>query len=698
MKNMTEKELEEFLKQQADEIPVPDSLSPENMVKRIKKENEGINERVFDKTEEKNKTAGESNKKSGKFRKWVYRVSASAAVFLCGGMIAYGGIYGYGKWQEEQSGKGQTERESLCIEVLEEANQLPAELEPQREWYEWAKEYGVDPDSEYRYNGWIEEDLAYSAEMNMAMPETATNDVSESVQGESTIKDEYSTTNVQVEGIDEADVIKTDGEYLYILDDDEIYIVDTKEELKVVGSISVEKEEDYFCDEMYVREEQLIIIETKVRYYFNSKYNSCVEYSEEDVREDEDQRERTKVLIYNIEDKEKPVLEKEVVQDGYYLNSRVKDDYLYLFTEYTTYRPEDIQDYDAYVPRICGEELNYTDVCILPEGKSTASLLVSAVDLKKKEVTDKIMLTSGSNVFYVSDENIYCVVTTYNNYKDYSQIVKIAYHEDELEYIGKTEVEGYISDQYYMDEKDGYLRLVAYICYYEYYYDDEAEWEDVEETAGEVEISRLYVLDENLNEVGRIDDVAPGESLYSCRFMGDMAYFVTFRQVDPLFAADLSDPYHPVLAGQLKLPGFSEYLQAYGDGLLLGIGYDADEETGRRKGVKLTMFDINDPANITEITSTYLPECSDVISDAKAILANANKNVIGITTYRYDGDMYYYCLSYENGEFVVNMEENIETYQTRGIYIGDTLYVVNNMEVKAISLKDYSLKETLELE
>ncbi|MBQ3514661.1 MAG: beta-propeller domain-containing protein [Lachnospiraceae bacterium] len=691
MKNMTEKELEEFLKQQADEIPVPDSLSPENMVKRIKKENEGINEGVSGKNEEKNKTEGEFNKKTGKFRKWMYRVSASAAVFLCGGIIAYGGIYGYGKWKEEQSGKGQTERESLCIEVLEEANQVSAELEARREWYEWAKEYGVDPDRVYRYNGWIDEDVVYSAEM--AMPESATNDVSESAKEESAIKDDYSTTNVQVEGIDEADVIKTDGEYLYILDDDEIYIVDTKEELKVVGSISVEKEEDYFCDEMYVREEQLIIIETKGGYY-----GECIMFDEDGCKVEEDQKERTKVLTYNIENKEKPVLEKEVVQDGYYLNSRVKDDYLYLFTEYTTYRPENIQDYDAYVPRICGEELNYTDVCILPEGKSTDSLIVSAVDLKKKEVTDKIMLTSGSNVFYVSDENIYCVVTTYNNYKDYSQIVKIAYHEDELEYIGKTEVEGYISDQYYMDEKDGYLRLVAYICYYEYYYDDEAEWEDVEETAGEVEISRLYVLDENLNEVGRIDDVAPGESLYSCRFMGDMAYFVTFRQVDPLFAADLSDPYHPVLAGQLKLPGFSEYLQAYGDGLLLGIGYDADEETGRRKGVKLTMFDINDPANITEITSTYLPECSDVISDAKAILANANKNVIGITTYRYDGDMYYYCLSYENGEFKTNMQEQISHYQTRGIYIGDTLYVVNNMEVKAISLKDYSLKETLELE
>lgn len=684
MENMTEKEFEELLKQQTEEIPVPDSLSPENMVKRIKmdRENKWMKEGKMEK----------SNSKSNKFRKWMYRISASAAVFLCGGLIAYGGIYGYGKWKEDQLGKELTERESLSIEVLDQANQIPPELEAQREWYEWAKEYGEDPEYIYEYNGGFGKDILYDAEMDMAAAESGNNSVSEFETMESAKENDYSTTNVQVEGVDEADIIKTDGEYLYILEEGEIYVVDTKEELKIVGSIPLEEEDEYYCMEMYVRDQQLITIEKKETYYYVC---NCIEHSK--GHDEEEAKDSTKVSIYNIENKEHPVLEKELIQDGYYLSSRVTGEYLYLFTEYTTYRPDDIEDFDAYVPCIDGEKLNHDDVCILPEGESTGSLFVSAVDLEEKEVKDKIMLTSGAHIFYVSEENIYSAIRIWKQGNEYTEIVKVAYQEDELEYVGKTEIEGEVSDQYFMDEKDGFLRLVTHVYCDESYYDVDVNVE-LEETIEIVEeFNRLYVLDANLKEVGRIDDVAPDEELYSCRFMGDMAYFVTFRQIDPLFAADLSDPYNPVLAGQLKIPGFSEYLQPYGDGLLLGIGYDANEETGQRKGVKLTMFDIHNPADITEITSTYLPECNGLQSDAKAILANVNKNIIGISTYRYDGDMYYYCFSYEDGEFVTNMEEQISHYQTRGIYIDDVLYVANRMEVKAVSLEDYSLLETLEL-
>ena len=683
---MTEKEWKEFLKQQADKVPVPDSLTPENMMKRIK--NEITNDVTSHKTNK--EKMGRLDRTSGKFRKWMYRISGSAAVFLCGGLIAYGGIYSYGKWKGEQIGKDMPARDSLCMEVLEQANQVSAELEEQRDWYEWAKENGIDPDQLYR-NNWYGDDVVFNAEMDMVETESLNDIAPESSKQESATESDYSTTNVQVEGIDEADIIKTDGEYLYILEEDEIYIVDTKEELKLVGNIPVGKEDGYFCKEMYIRDRQLITIERNSGYYFEC---DCVRTSQEC---EEEWKDSTKVLIYNIENKEQPVLEKELVQDGHYLSSRVTGDYFYLFTEYTTYRPDDIEDFDAYVPCIDGEKLSHDDVCILPEGESTGSLLVSAVDLEEKEVKDKIMLTSGAYTFYVSEENIYSAIRIWKQGNEYTEIVKVAYQEDELEYVGKTEIEGYVSDQYFMDEKDGFLRLVAHVYCDESYYDVDVNVELEETIEIAEEFNRLYVLDANLKEVGRIDDVAPNEALYSCRFMGDMAYFVTFRQVDPLFAADLSDPYHPVLTGQLKIPGFSEYLQSYGEGLLLGVGYDADEETGRRKGVKLTMFDINDPADIKEISSTYLPECSDVVSDAKAILANADKNVIGISTYRYDGDMYYYCLSYEDGEFVTNMQEQISSYRTRGIYIGDVLYVANDREVKAVLLEDYTLIETLKI-
>ncbi|MBQ4521929.1 MAG: beta-propeller domain-containing protein [Lachnospiraceae bacterium] len=752
MENMTEKELEEFIKQQAEEIPVLDSLSSKYTVKRMKGKNEkmykkrekminrktkeGVNEKMDKNTNEKIKEkSGEggsrtSNGKLGKFRKWMYRISASAAVFLCGGMIAYGGIYGYGTWQENQSKKGLTQRQFLCMEELEQANQIKVGLEGQKEWYQWAKEYGINPQALCRDGGWIVEEAEYSTNGMAAMDGVSAVDSvgSESTAIETESKTDYSETNVQVEGIDEADIVKTDGEYLYILDAHKIYIVDTTNGMKVIGNITIEdndkndtktsEEEDndkndnqgtgkedndedgnnedndtdddnaYFV-EMYLKDQQLILIEKAGWYH----YYDC---SYTDAYDEGKSKASAKVSIYNIEDKENPVLEKKLEQSGNYMSSRVKDDYLYLFTEYTTFCPDDISDYDAYVPKVGGEELSYSDVCIFPEGESSESLIVSVVDLKEKEITDKMMLTSGSGLFYVSENHIYSVVLAYKDNSRFSEIVKIAYHEDELEYIGKTEVEGYIKGQYFMDEKDGFLRAVAYVYPT---YDCDAENEpgtgDVVEKSGDA--SRLYVLDENLKEVSRIDNIAPEESLHSCRFMGDMVYFVTFRQVDPLFAADLSDPYHPVLTGQLKIPGFSQYLHPYGDGLLLGIGYDADEETGKRKGVKLTMFDVGDPTDIKELTSMYLPECSTFTSEPKAILVNVNKNLIGISTNRYDRTRYYYCLSYVDGEFVVNTEEEISNMLTRGVYIDNILYVANRMEVKAVSLEDYSLVDWLQL-
>lgn len=661
MKQENEKEIEKFMKQKAEEIPVPESLSPENMVKRIEKERAGSY--PMDRT--KKERAG-----SHPVKKWMYRICASAAVFVCGALIVYGGLYGFAKNQNKTNESGLTGRESLCMELIEQEKELNMQFAAQKEWFQWAKENGMDPESFYvKYDCVEMESMKNTGAAVNAPMDTGKKYNDDSQKDES----DYSTTNVQVEGIDEADIIKTDGEYLYILDQGKVHIVDTKGGLEEVSVINLHEEDDYNQIELYVRNQQMVILERKQPIYYNYDEEKCIDLSEEKAV--------TKVLIYDISDKEKPEFIKEISQDGSYMSSRVKEDYLYLFTEYTTYVPKNIQDYDKYVPRVGKTELCCEDVCILPEGDSSDSLLVSVVDLKKKEIADKIMLTSGSDVFYVSDENIYCAVSDYRDGKRYSEIVKISYDKDEIEFVGKTEVEGSIHDQYFMDEKDGYLRMVVHV------YDSRED-----------EISRLYVLDQELKEVGRIDDIAPEENLYSCRFMGEMAYFVTFRRVDPLFAADLSDPANPVMVGQLKIPGFSEYLQPYGDGLLLGIGYDVDEESNRRKGVKLTMFDISNPADIEELTSSYLPECSYFEEEPKAILASAKKNLIGISAYRYDGDSYYYCFSYEDGEFVKNSEDSVRySGGTRGVYIDDVLYVANAYEVKAVSLKDFSLEESLKL-
>ena len=120
----------------------------------------------------------------------------------------------------------------------------------------------------------------------------------------------------------------------------------------------------------------------------------------------------------------------------------------------------------------------------------------------------------------------------------------------------------------------------------------------------EGETNSVYVLDKELKQIGAIEDLAEDERVYSARFMGEVGYFVTFRETDPLFSVDLSDPEKPKIVGELKIPGFSDYLHFYGEDQLLGIGMNVDEETQITDGVKLSMFDISDKTDVKENPSS----------------------------------------------------------------------------------------------
>lgn len=204
----------------------------------------------------------------------------------------------------------------------------------------------------------------------------------------------------------------------------------------------------------------------------------------------------------------------------------------------------------------------------------------------------------------------------------------------------------------------------------------------------------MYVLDEKLKTAGKIKDLAPGERVYSARFFGDTGYFVTFRETDPLFSVDFSDPEHPKILGKLKIPGFSEYLHFYGENRLLGIGMDVDAETQVTGGVKLSMFDISDKGDVKE-TDTYVIENlfgTDVAYDYKGVLVDVGKNLIGFAGYA-DGGQKYYLFSYDDGEgFQCLLEEATNgkgIRAPRGLYIGEVLYVVEGNIIEAYSLQTY---------
>jgi len=179
------------------------------------------------------------------------------------------------------------------------------------------------------------------------------------------------------------------------------------------------------------------------------------------------------------------------------------------------------------------------------------------------------------------------------------------------------------------------------------------------------------------------------------RFDGNTGYVVTFRQVDPLFSIDLSDPTNPVILGELKIPGFSNYLHNYGEDLLFGLGRDADEETGGAGYLKLSMFDVSDNANVTEAHSLIIDGVyySEASYNHKAILINYERNIIAFPA----GDTYMvYSYDAEQGFVevaVLSLTKDLgyDWYwgSMRGLYIGDVLYVFSDTVMISYDMNNY---------
>ena len=206
-------------------------------------------------------------------------------------------------------------------------------------------------------------------------------------------------------------------------------------------------------------------------------------------------------------------------------------------------------------------------------------------------------------------------------------------------------------------------------------------------------------------------NIAENEGVKSCRFMGDIGYVVTFRNTDPLFAIDLSNPKNPVILSELKLPGFSEYLHAWGENYLLGIGYDADEENGSVECVKLTMFDISDPTDVKEVTTKLLDaDSADIIDgDYKSLMIDPDKGIFGFfmrdwgdESDDWNTSSYYKVFRFEGDEFTEiftskDLEYNYYAENVRGLYAGDYFYLVENKSITSYNMdKNFEQVDCLE--
>lgn len=503
----------------------------------------------------------------------------------------------------------------------------------------------------------------------------------------------YSETNTQVDGVDEADIIKNDGRYLYVISEESrLSVVDT-ESMKTVfvkELDAVNGGEDYTAIEMYLTDNRLVVL--------GSQYKKGTEtdddtvdyvYSSRSFRFPYETTE-TVISLFDISDKNHISLVTSFTQDGNYNNSRLVDGYVYLISDYRLADSTDLET--KAIPSVKNEIVPYGCVYVLPDTDDyTCQTVISGFSVTEKDPkVSTLSLVGYCDELYCTKDTLYLLSRNYTSGEDRTDIFSFTLKNGTVEKKTKGTVPGFIDDNYSLDEKDGYLRITTTA------YDFEKD-EDV---------SSLYVLDETLKTVGKLTDIAPDEQIKSTRFLGNIAYVVTFRNTDPLFAIDVSDPKNPKLLGEVKLPGFSEYLHPLGDDLLVGIGYDGDDEDADYSSLKITLFDISDPLKPTVKDSLrYKNTDSNVLSNPKSFIMGESGSDFYLPAvktrerfnYRTQSDDMAFTYRYlhitaENGTlseraaYTVPETTDDYLYDFTGAYIGENFYACADGEMYRYSI------------
>ena len=511
---------------------------------------------------------------------------------------------------------------------------------------------------------------------------------------------DYSTTNVQVANVDEADIVKTDGEYIYYVKYDTVYIVKA-DEMKVVSKIEIDENNSRFSpNEIYIKDNKLIVLGNYHEYENQTFQNTVKEILIDSYRVKSKQF--AQAIVYDISDKENLKQERIVSIDGNYTNSRMIGDNLYFISNKYPYYYKEIAD-EEILP-ICKDtaavnsikRIPATDIAYFPDTESYSYMLVAGFNINNNEEVNVETFFGASDIVYASENNLYITHNDYS-YRDSKTIIyKFNLKDSEIKFTAKGEIEGDLNNQFSMDEYDGNLRIATTVY------------------TGNVSKNQLYVLDKDLKEIGKIDNMALDERIYSVRFIGKVGYIVTFKQIDPLFVIDLSNPTNPQIKGELKIPGYSAYLHPYDENHIIGIGYNTkDNDRGgvTNSTLKMSMFDVSDLENPKEMFNVSVGNYnsySDIIYNHKALFYNKQKNLIGfpatIREYDYGNSknaFVIYEIDLEEGfKEYGKIEQKLDYYDNieRAIYIEDVLYTLSGARINSYDLNTFEEMKKLELE
>ncbi len=497
-----------------------------------------------------------------------------------------------------------------------------------------------------KMNGSLYYDLRGMAEK--AAPESAAED------GRSAAVD-YSATNIQVAGVDEADIIKTDGEYIFQVNNRRILAVRAYPagEMEVAGIIEFE-DKDFYPREIYLDEKYLIVI-GEVCYWLGYPEGPVVKESERIIAPDL-YNPTVQAMIYDVADKTDLTLLRQIELTGSYLSSRKIGEDFYLVANQFLDPYRILEEGAAVDPRPSYRDtasggsftkIGYDQIRYFPELTCPNYLLVAGIclDDPEGEVEVNTYLGAGENI-YASTEHLYVALTSWQYEPDVvnepglevegasspdTAVYKFSLDGGKVSYLAETKVPGMLLNQFSMDEYQGYFRLATTTG---------QPWFATEEN---ISRNNIYILDRSLNMAGKLEGLAPGERIYAARFMGDRGYLVTFRTVDPLFVLDLSDPKHPGVLGELKIPGYSDYLHPYDEHHLLGFGQDTfeapatDDQGGATGslvlagGMKVALFEVSDPRRPVQKFAVTIGDrgtYSELLWNHKALLFSREKDLL----------------------------------------------------------------------
>ncbi len=554
---------------------------------------------------------------------------------------------------------------------------------------------------------------------------------------------DFSGTNVQVAGIDELDTVKTDGSHLYLAGDHDVAIVRAvpAANLSVVARVPAVVANDSSVNAstawvtgVFVVGTHLVVVARGGSYYPIGMYGgilapiattpiragSFAGYGE------------TLVSLYNIQDPAHPVLEQNDTISGTPVTGRMIAPFIYLVIGQPVIRVNGTYN----LPRRCDASgcaiLPPQSIYYDPTANEASSYTdVVALDADTGAKTLMSVVTGYTSTVYMSIDALYLTYAKWNaqalggpsqvavvsSTDTWTTIHKVGVDGIALNPVAHADVPGTLLNQYSLDEMNGYLRVFTTV----------AGW-----TNGSFVVrNNLYVLDETLARAGSLEGIAPGERIHAARFLGDRAYLVTFRSIDPLFAIDLSVETAPRILGELNISGYSDYLYPIDEDHLLGIGQDAANTTvggfNEPMGLKIALFNVSDATHPVAVSQMVIGDpgtTSDVLRDAKAFLSIPSRGLVVlpvqlalINASQYPqpvapwgwGQVVWqgaYVLSvniaggvgvfgritHETGTVDpyagVYLNYSLEIH--RSLYIGDDLYTISDAKVKVNALSDLS--------